>query len=100
MDLPREIEYAWGYYEIQTNSFFCRVYKRSGSNRTGKTFRAEITVKAGDRKYCIAWELFHGWDFQDDMAAFSAAIGWVREKLADVAKEVFEILPTEATKMK
>lgn len=92
---PKVNEYPWGYYEIETDHFFSRVYKHGGGHGRPETLRAECSVKIGERKYQVAWRHFHEWDYRDKDDAYDSAKRWIREAvlaLADELSDAFEVI--------
>lgn len=84
-------EYPWGYFEIQTENFFFRVYKHGGGNGRPITYRAESSVKVGERKYQVAWRHFHEWDYRDKNEAYDFAKCWVKKMARCLSAELSSI---------
>lgn len=96
---PKITEFQWGYFEIETQRFYFRAYKRSGGNGRCIVYRTECCAKVSEKKYCIEWSLFHELDYKDASEAFEHAKQWVLSKVQEYSNELSESLLTRANNL-
>lgn len=93
---PKITEFPWGHFEIETQRFYFRAYKRSGGNGRYIVYRTECCAKVNEKKYCIESSLFHELDYRDAKEAFEYSKSWILNKVQDYSAELSESLPPRA----